>query len=143
MHRHVVDVAAPLVIQAILADRAEIALDVDAETALEVGAQIFGNQVQRVLVHRAALDGVGRALIGLAVLFQAALDERDQRGLAAADRPDEHQNALANVQAARLAGFRYSSTNCCRVRSTPYKSSSKNLYLRAPRFAAFFRRPPP
>jgi len=54
--------------------------------------------VQRLLVHRAGGDGVERAALAAAVVFEAALDQADDSGLAAADRPHEQEDALADLE---------------------------------------------
>ena len=88
--RHVLVLAAEFVHQPQAADRAEVALDLDAEHVLERLAQMARDQVQRLLEHRAALDDVN----GLAVL-EAALEPLDQRAFARADRPHQVEDLTA------------------------------------------------
>ncbi len=87
--------AAELFLQPEAADRAEIAFDMDAEHLFELAPQVTRDQVQRLLEHRAALDGVKRRAV-----FQAVLQFFDQRTLARADRPHEieHLSALLALQ---------------------------------------------
>ena len=89
--RHLLVAAAELIHQAVAADRAEIALDLDAEHLLEGRPEVARNQVQRLLVDRAAFDHVDRRQ-----LLETALEPLDQRALAGADRAHqvEHLPAL-------------------------------------------------
>ena len=98
--RDVLDFAFPLVVEAVAADGAEIALDVGAEVLAEIGAQLFGDKVQRLLVHGAAFDRVDSADVLFAVALEPTFQQSDQSGLSAADRPDQHQDTLANIEAA-------------------------------------------
>ena len=92
--RHLLVAAAELLLQAVAAHRAEVALDLDAEHLLERRPQVARDQVQRLLVHRAALDHEDRLQ-----LLEAALEPLDQRALAGADRAHqvEHLAALLAV----------------------------------------------
>jgi hypothetical protein len=98
---HILDVFAPLVAQFPLAHGAQVALDMHAELALEIGAQLFGHQMQRLLVHGAVLDGVDRAVVRARVALQPTLEHRHQRRLAAAHRSDQQQDALAHIEPPR------------------------------------------
>ena len=93
-----VDIAFPLRFKPVSAHRAEVAFDVDAEVRLEISPHLVGNEVQRFLVHWAALDGVARARFGFAVELQPLFDERDKGGFAAADWPHKHQDSFADVE---------------------------------------------
>ena len=88
--RKLLVLAAVLVLQSVAADRAEIAFDVHAEHLLELLAQVAWNQMERLLEHRAAFDGVE----GLA-FFEAALQLFDQRALARAHRSHQVENLAA------------------------------------------------
>ena len=67
-NRELLVLAGEFVLQPEAADRAEIALDVNAEHLLKLFAQMARNQMQRLLEHRAAFDGVERlALLEAAV----------------------------------------------------------------------------
>jgi len=61
LHNHVLDPAVVLVPQHLAASRAQVALDVDAVLLPDLLTQFLGDQVERLLVHRAALDGVDRS----------------------------------------------------------------------------------
>src|SRR5579884_4298082 len=65
--RHFLDAAFVFVVYHVAAVGAEVAFDVEAEFFLDVGAQIHGDQVERFLVHGAALDGVDRSLLSPAI----------------------------------------------------------------------------
>jgi hypothetical protein len=58
-------------------------------------------QVQRRLVHRTACDGVQRAVVGLAVFLQTALEQYHQRGFAAGWRTEQQQQTAADLGARR------------------------------------------
>src|SRR6266404_6202679 len=88
--RHLFVPATELLLQSVPADRAEVALDVRAEHLLELFAEMSGNEVQRLLEHRAAVDRVDR-LAG----FEAALQLLGERALAGADRSHEIQDLAA------------------------------------------------
>ena len=64
---------AEFLFEAIAAYRAQVAFDMHAEHFLELAAQMARNQVQRLLVHRAALDHVD-----CVDLFEPALNPLDQ-----------------------------------------------------------------
>jgi len=83
LDRHLHEVAAQLVLQAAHAMRAHLARDLDAVGLAELRAQRMRNQVQRRLVHRATLDRIERAGLGLAVRLEAALEQNDHARLAA------------------------------------------------------------
>ena len=93
--RELLVAGAELLLQAEAADRAEVALDVHAEHLLEFLAQVAREKMERLLEHRAALDGVDG--VGL---LEAALQLLDQRALPRADRPHqvEHLAALLALQ---------------------------------------------
>ena len=81
------------------AARAEIALDVQAVLRHRPPCgELVREEVQRLLVHRAAGDGVDGASSSAGVLFEAALEHRDDRRLAAADRAHQQQDALAHLE---------------------------------------------
>jgi len=84
------------VLQTARAVRAELARDLDAVGLAELRAQRMRNQVQRRLVHRAAVDRIERAGIGLAIGLEAALEQDDHARLAARRRPEQQQQASAN-----------------------------------------------
>jgi hypothetical protein len=96
LHRHLHEVAAELVLQAARTERAELARDVDAVGRAELAAHRVRHEVQRRLVHRAAVDAVERAGVGMAVLLQAALEEDHHARLAARGRAEQQQQAPAN-----------------------------------------------
>ena len=73
LHRHLHEVAVELVLQARDAVRAELALDLDAVGRAELAAHGVWDEVQRRLVHRAAVDAVERAGLGVAVASSARL----------------------------------------------------------------------
>ncbi len=87
------------VLQVVAALRAELAFDVDPVLALDLGAQLVGDQVERLLVHWTAGDGVDRPVVGPGVALQAALEEADDRRLAAADGAHQEEDALADLEA--------------------------------------------
>ncbi|GBD17394.1 hypothetical protein HRbin26_02314 [bacterium HR26] len=83
------------------APRAELALDVDPVLPHQLIADRLGHQMQRLLVHRAALDGVDRAAVSAGVLLEAALELGDDGRLPTADRPHQEQDALAYFEPLR------------------------------------------
>ena len=89
-HRHFLVAAAELLLQPVAAHRAEIALDVHADHLLELFAQMTGDQMQRLLEHRAIVDRVEQIR-----RFEAALQPLDERALARADRAHQVQNLTA------------------------------------------------
>src|SRR5581483_7848754 len=101
LDRHRLVAAVELLLQAQPADRAEVALDIDAVLLLDLGPEHVGDEVERLLVHGAALDRVHGAVVGTRIPLEPALEERDDRRLSAADRPHEQQDALAHLEAAR------------------------------------------
>jgi len=64
----------------------------------DLGAELVGDQVERVFVHGAALDGVDRPLVGAGVLDQSPLEHVDDGGLTARDRTHQEQDPAADVQ---------------------------------------------
>src|SRR5581483_10622846 len=70
-----------LLLEPVATDRAEAALDVHAEHLFKLAPQLARDEMQRLFVHRAALDRVHRAR-----LLQPALDALDERAFARADR---------------------------------------------------------
>src|SRR4051812_5288 len=90
VHRHAHEVAAVIVLQAACAVRAQLARDLDAVRLAELCAQRVRDEMQRRLVHRAAIDGVKRAFFGLAVSLEPAL-EQDHHARLAAGRGAEQQ----------------------------------------------------
>ena len=52
--------------------------------------------MQRRFMHRAALDAIERAGIGIAVFFQPALQQDHERRLAARWRPEQQQQAASD-----------------------------------------------
>ena len=101
MHGHLHEVAAELVLDAQPARRAQLADDVGAVGLAELAAQRMRNQMQRRLVDRATLDGVERALVGVAVLLEPALQQDDERRFAARRRPEQQQQAAPDLGAGR------------------------------------------
>ncbi|MNV46449.1 hypothetical protein D3C71_1382820 [compost metagenome] len=61
-------------------------------------AKLAGDQMKRFLLHRAALNGIHRAFRRAGEGFQTVLHQRDKRRFAAAHRPHEKQEALADVK---------------------------------------------
>ena len=57
--------------------------------------------MERFLAHRTALDGEDRAVVSAGPRLEAALEERDDRRLAAADGAHEKENALSHFEALR------------------------------------------
>jgi hypothetical protein len=93
--RQVLVAAAEVVLQPEAADRAQVALDAHVQHLLELAPELPRDQVQRLLLHRAALDAVDRFR-----LLEAAAQFLDQRALAGPDRTHEVQNlpALLGLQ---------------------------------------------
>ena len=86
--------------QAMAADGAKIAFDLHAgQDFLPLGAVMAGNQMQGILGHGAAIDGVERR-VGR-VFLEALLEQAGNGGLARGHRSHEHQDALAGFGAAR------------------------------------------
>jgi hypothetical protein len=73
LHRHLHEVAGELVRHARGAERAELAVDLDAVGLAELRAHRMRHEVQRRFVHRAALHRVERAGLGVAVLLEPRL----------------------------------------------------------------------
>src|SRR5262249_43879051 len=98
-HRHLLVAAAPFLLETEPAHGAEVALDVHAQHLLELLAEVPGDQVQRLLGHRAALDR-GEGLRPL----EAALELLDQRALARADGAHQVEDlaALLALQRGRV-----------------------------------------
>ena len=115
----------PLVVHE-AAERIELALDAHAqlvlaaalvELRLDVRPESLGKQVQRLLVHRAPVDGLGvlrvvfvdpaerveRAGIGRRIAFQALLQQPGDRALAAADGAVQEQHAAFDAVTGRRA----------------------------------------
>ena len=63
------------------------------------GRKLAGNQIQRRLVQRRALQRVQRAVVGVAVFLEPALEQDHERGLAARRRPEQQQQSSADVGA--------------------------------------------
>ena len=97
--RHFFVALAELFLDAEAADRAEIAFDVHAEHLLELAPQMARDEMQRLLGHRAAFDGVERFAV-----LEAVLQLFDQRAFAGADRAHqvEHLPALLALQRGRV-----------------------------------------
>ena len=98
-HRHLHEVAVEFVLQALRAVRAQLARDLDAVGLAELRAQRVRHEVQRRFVHRAAVDRVERAGVGVAVFLQAALEQDHHARLAARRRPEQQQQAPADFGA--------------------------------------------
>src|SRR3982751_3972160 len=79
--------------------RAELARDVDAEGLAEWRAQRVRHEMQRRLVHRAALDRVQRAGVGEAVGLQAALEQDHHARLATRGRAEQEEQSPADLGA--------------------------------------------
>src|SRR5208337_2429528 len=77
-------------LQAVAADRAEVALDMHAEHLLELAPQMARHEMQRLLVHRASFDRVDES-----DLLESALDSLDQRTLARTYRAHQVQDLPA------------------------------------------------
>ena len=76
--------------QLVAADRTEIALDVNAEHFFKLFAQMARNQMQRLLEHRAAFDGVERL-----AFLEAAVKLFHQGTFAGADRSHQVEDLAA------------------------------------------------
>src|SRR5690606_36433467 len=79
---------------------AEAPLDGNAQLRPDSRTQIRWHQVQGLLVHGTALDGVERTGFGAAVGFKTPLGQGYDGGFAAADRTHEEQDPLAHIQPA-------------------------------------------
>ena len=88
--RELLVLAVVLVHQPVAADRAEIALDVNAEHLLKLFAQMARDQMQRLLEHRATFDGVKRL-----AFLEAAVKLFDQGAFAGADRSHQVEDLAA------------------------------------------------
>src|SRR3989442_4760743 len=99
LHRHLHEVAVELVLQAARAERAELPRDLDAVGLAELRAQRVRDEMQRRLVHRAAVDRVERARVGLAIGLEAALEQDHHARLAARGRPEKQQEPAADFGA--------------------------------------------
>ena len=77
----------------------ELALNVDAVRRAELRPQARRDQIQRRLVQRRALQRVQRAVVGVAVFLEPALQQDHERGLAARRRPEQQQQPSADVGA--------------------------------------------
>ncbi len=93
------EVALELVVEPRARVRRELALNVDAVGRAEARPQARGNQVQRRLVQRRALQRVQRAVVGVAVFLETALQQDHERRLAARRRTEQQQQASADVGA--------------------------------------------
>src|SRR5262249_30818427 len=98
-HRELLVTGAELLLQAESADRAEVALDGHAEHLLEFLAQVAREKMERLLEHRAALDGVDG--VGL---LEPALQPLDERALPRADRSHEIEDLAALLALQRRGG---------------------------------------
>src|SRR3954467_1942847 len=98
LHRHLHEVAVELQLQAGGAERAELARDLDAVGLAELWPQRVRDEVQRRLVHRAAVYAEERASVGLAVRLHAALEENHHARLTARGRPEQQQEPSANFR---------------------------------------------
>ena len=112
------------------ADRAQVALDVQPVLPLHLRPQLLRDQVQRLLVHRAALDRVDRALLGPRVPLQPPLSSVTIVDLPPPTGPISSRIRL-RTSSRRAADAKYS-TSCCSGFSTPNSSSAKNLYCLSP-----------
>jgi hypothetical protein len=79
--------------------RAELAGDLDAVGGAELAAHGVRHEMQRRLVHRAAVDAVQRARLGMAVGLEAALEQDHHARLAARGRAEQQEQAPANLGA--------------------------------------------
>ncbi|MNC81118.1 hypothetical protein D3C75_1341480 [compost metagenome] len=68
-----------LIFEPHLAGGAQIAFDADPQLPLNLRAQLQRNQMQRVLMHRAAFYCVYRSFIRPRILLQPALQQSNQR----------------------------------------------------------------
>ena len=84
LDRHFLVTVAEFRLEPKVTDRAEIAFDGDVQHLLEFPPQVARDQVQRLLVHGAAVDGVeGRGML------EATAQRHYQRGFAGADRAEQ------------------------------------------------------
>src|SRR6185295_13023531 len=81
------------------AERAKLALDVDAVARPELAAQGVRHEVQGGFVHRAAVDAVQGPGVGVAVFLETPLEQDHHARLAARGRPEQQQQAPANLRA--------------------------------------------
>src|SRR5690606_25016416 len=80
---HLHEIAFELPLDVVARPWRQLAGDLDAVTLAELRPKARGNQVERVLAQRRALDPVQCAFVGAAVLLEAALQQDGERGLAA------------------------------------------------------------
>ncbi|MNI19311.1 hypothetical protein D3C73_727450 [compost metagenome] len=81
-----------------LAGGAQVALDAYSQLPLNLRAQLQRNQMQRVLMHRAAFYSIHRSFIRPRILLQPPLQQGNQRRLAPADRSHQQQYPFAHIQ---------------------------------------------
>src|SRR6266496_3143815 len=101
LNEHVLHLPAVAITQQNAAMGAEIALDEQAVFALDFAPELLGDEMQRLLVHRAAGDAIQRPLLGARVGLQAALQHAHDRALATAHRAHEQENSFTDLEAAR------------------------------------------
>ena len=99
LDRHAHEVTFELALDVVARPGRQLALDIDAVALAELGAQARGNEIQRILAQRRALDGVQRALVGAAVFLQAALQQNGQGRFAARRRAEQQQQSTADIGA--------------------------------------------
>ena len=97
LDRETHEVALKLVVEPRAGVRGELALNVDAVGGAKARPHARGNQVQRRLVQRRALQRVQRAVVGVAVFLEPALHQNHERRLAARRRSEQQQQAPADV----------------------------------------------
>ena len=93
------EVALELALDEVARPGRQLARDVDAVASRGTRPQARGNQIERDLAQRRALDRIQRPLIGAAVFLEPALEQDRQRRLAARGRPEQQQQPPADVGA--------------------------------------------
>lgn len=103
LDRHAQEVAGQLVFQPRPAVGAQLAGDLDVVSFAEAGTHRVRHQMQRRFVHRAAGDAIQRALVGVAVLLEAAFEPDHQGGLAARRGPSSSNRRRPTSEPAAAA----------------------------------------
>src|SRR2546421_3268618 len=88
-----------LVIDHVAAVRTEVAFDVETKLFFYIGPQIHRDQMERFLMHRAALDRVDGPLWPTRIGFQTALEQVDNGGLTTTNWTHQQQNTLTYFEA--------------------------------------------
>src|SRR5581483_4422481 len=97
LYGHLHEVAVILALDDLTCPGRELALNLDAIPVTEFGTEAGGNQIQRVLAQRRALDGVYGALVSAAVFLEPALQKDGEGRFAAGWRPEQQQQASAHI----------------------------------------------